>query len=568
MWKRALWILWLLALGIMPAAAQDAFDPLALIPADFAGFVRLQVRDGDTLSALNVASFAASYLQPQRAQYQPLQGLEDVIPLAQFDVEDVSFAQDISPWLNGEIVVAYQTFGPGLQAGVEDRVLILPTADVLQSASSFSRILNQQDVLQQDTYRGATLYMADKTTIVFTPHTVLAGPTALVKTLLDVQAGDHERLIDSEAYLTATANRPQNAVVSGYLAGEEVLRALSVLLEGDESAVPILENLSQALRAYREDASLEQLVLGNALDGVAFHLQADTLRLNSVRVNLTLYDAEHTAPVVETRFNTDLLNLLPQNAMVVHSGTDAPGAVYDFLTALPLANFAGQVVGAFPIPPSATATAPALDVPDASHMTQAIDGLLTALRQQRDFDLEDDLLQHLGGSYSLALLPRPNDPLLPLNLLYDVLIVAETDDAAAAQAGAQQLAEALLALDRLEAHIVDDLEFQAVMIDGEPVLQIGVVDDLLVVATGEALEQALDARRGDDRLITRERWQEVSGDSVPQLYVDIPAIYSTFLPQLAGPQLQLIRQLSARTEYLGDGVFQVRLLVTLPSQLG
>jgi hypothetical protein len=36
---------------------------------------------------------------------------------------------------------------------------------------------------------------------------------------------------------------------------------------------------------------------------------------------------------------------------------------------------------------------------------------------------------------------------------------------------------------------------------------------------------------------------------------------------LAGPQLQQIRQLGAQADYVGDGLFQMRLTVTLPSQL-
>jgi hypothetical protein len=35
--------------------------------------------------------------------------------------------------------------------------------------------------------------------------------------------------------------------------------------------------------------------------------------------------------------------------MVVHSGTDATGAAYDLLLALPLSNFTGQFLSAFPI---------------------------------------------------------------------------------------------------------------------------------------------------------------------------------------------------------------------------
>ena len=199
MWKRALWVVLIVTLCALPTAAQDDFDPLALIPADFAGFVQLEVRTSDVLDALNVASFVASFLQPQRIDYQPVQSLDSVIPLTQLDVEDASFSQDILPWLGDTLVIAYQQFGSGLQADMDHTVMILPTRNALQSASSFSRILDHQDIMTRETYRGMTLYLADKATIVFTPEAVLIGPTDLVKAVLDVQAGSGTRLIDQAA---------------------------------------------------------------------------------------------------------------------------------------------------------------------------------------------------------------------------------------------------------------------------------------------------------------------------------------------------------------------------------
>ncbi|MBZ0303397.1 MAG: DUF3352 domain-containing protein [Anaerolineae bacterium] len=554
----------LVSLG--PVAAQEKVDLLTWIPADFAGYIRLQVRDnGETLTALNVATFAASFLQPQRVDFQALNDLGAVIPLADLDIEDASFAQDILPWLGSEIILAYPTLGRNLQT--DDRVVLLPTRDVLQSASNFNRILDQQDILKRDTYRGHTLYLADKTTIVFTPQAVLFGPTEAVKQILDVQAGTGDRLVDQAAYRAAGGSVPQTAIASGYLAGEDVLRALSVLIDGSESALPILQNISTVLDTYRKDHSLEQLVFGNALDGIGFTLQADTLRLNSVQVTLHLYAGSYAAEPVAAEFHSAVLDMVPQNAMIVQSGTDAPGAAYDLLVTLPLANFAGQVVGAFPVTEATPPATPMLKIPDSADIEQVVGGLLRVLSQQANFDFDHDLLQHLNGSYAVALLPRPNDPLPPLNLPYDLLLLAEVDDPQAALDGATKMAQLLLGLDQLETTSIDGLEFQTVQVNGEPVLHIGTVDDQLVVATGAALQQALDARRGDDRLVSRDRWQALSRDALPQLYVDIPAVYGTFLPQFSGLQLQQIKQLGVRTQYLGDGLFQMDLMATLPSQL-
>jgi hypothetical protein len=564
--KRVLWVLVILALGILPVQAQADDGPLGWIPADFAGVVRLNVSSADTLTALNIATFAASFIQPQRVQFQPIQNLDSVIPLTELDVDDASYGQDVFPWLGDEIILTWRSFGPNLRGA--DRVLVLPTRDVLQSASSFSRILGAQDILQQQDYRGTTLYLADKTTIAFTPQAVLVGAADTVKMLLDVRAGEGARLVDQQAYRMATQDVPARAIASGYMDGDRVLPALSVLLKGDESALPILRDMNEVLGSYRRDVSLEQLVLNNALDGVGFALWADTLRREAVHVHLKLYDEDYTAAPGEAALNPAVLDLLPQNAMLVQSGTNAQGAAYDLLTALPLANFASQVIGAFPVQPTTAAASGALRVPTADDIAQVLGSLLMTLNRQANFDLDHDLLRHLTGSYAAALLPRPNDPLAPLNLPYDLLLIAAVDDPDRTLDNAARLIGILLAQDELETLDVGGLNFRVVRHNDDPVLWLGTVDDLLVVATGSALDLALDARRGDDRLVNRERWQKVSDDGVPHFYVDIPAMYGTFFPQMAGPQLQQIRQLGAQTKYLGDGLFEMRLTVTLPSQLG
>ncbi len=566
MLKPILWIL-LILLVSLPVAAQDDTDPLAWIPADFAGYLRLSVNDSDTLTMINVANFAASFLQPGRITFEPVSGLESVLPLDTLDVEDFSFVRDIFPWLDGEIILAYRQFGPGLRVDTADMVMIFPTENVLQSASGLSGVIQGQDVLEKETYRDLTLYLADKTTIAFAHQAVLLGPTDLVKTLLDVQAGDGDRLIDNIDFSPIQAAGSNPAMLSGYAQGSEILRLLSFIIDGDESALPLLGNIYEALQTYQDAVGFEQVLLGGQVDGVGFSLQADTLRLNEVDVTVTLYTDDPANPEPFAEISTDVLNLVPQNAMIVHSGPQGDVAAMNALTLLPLINFSGQLLGAFPL---ANAPAnPALDVPTADDIEQVVGGFLMTLTREANYDLEHDLLQHLNGSYSVALLPRPNDPLPTLNLPYDVLIVAEVDDEVATLNATNRLAEILLPLNEVETSTVNGMEFHRIQpdpIDG-PLLQFGTVDNLLVVATGDALDAALDARRGDDRLVSRERWQAVSGDSVPQLYVDIPAYYSTFLPQFTGPQLQQIRQLGLQTEYIGDGLYQVHLKVTMPSQL-
>jgi len=569
MLKRAISIALLILLLSSPAAAQNSPGPEAWVPADFAGFLKLHMDSSDTLLGLNMAAFVASFIQPTRFNFEPIQSLDAVIPLTQLDVENASFNTDILPWLGGDIILAYQEIGKDLTVDTQHMLMILPSRDALQSASSFSRILENQDLLKHETYRDMTLYVADKSTIAFTPQAVIIGQTDAVKNVLDLQNDEGERLIDSEAYQAIQSTNPGNALVSAYINGSEALRIFTVLMSGGEASLPLFQALGEALSTYRGTASFEQIVLGDSLDGVGVSLQPDTLRMGMMQATVTLYDADKPEAITLNEFNTAALNLIPQNAMVVQDGTDAVGAVYDVLYALPLTNFAGRILGGFPINESAGSSSGQIDEPTPENIAQAVDGVLTALSRVADFDLQDDLLQYLSGSYVIALIPRPNNP-SPLNLPYDIIIVAEVNDDEAAINGLSQLTRAILGLDTLTATTIEDIDFQTVEVETavEPAISMGVVDHMLVITTGSAAEVALDARRGDNQLVSRPRWQAVSEDAIPNLYVDIPAIYNTFFPQSGGSSLQRISQLGAKTTYLGDGLYRVDVQVILPGGLG
>jgi hypothetical protein len=568
MFKRAVSTVALILLLISPAAAQEDLQPEAWIPTDFAGFLTLHLDSGDTLLGLNMAAFVASFLQPTRFAFEAIQSLDAVIPLTQLDVENVSFNTDILPWLGGDIILAYKEFGENLVVDDDDLLMILPTRDALQSASSFSRILENQDLLERETYREITLYLADKTTIAFTPQAVIIGQTDAVKSALDLQSGEGESLVDSATYQAIQGASPDNALVSSYIKGSEAMRVFSVLVSGGESSLPLFKALGEALSEHRGDSSFEQIMLGDSLDGVGLYLQPDTLRMGAMRATVTLYDADQPEAVATAEFNTAALDLIPQNAMVVLDGSDAVGAVYDLLYALPLTNFAGRILGGFPLRESAGSTSGAIEEPTPDNIKQAVDGVLMALDEVTDFDLQDDLLQYLSGSYAVAFIPRPNNP-NPLGLPYDVIVIAEITDEAALD-GLVVLTRAVLGLEELESITVDDFDFQTVEVETavEPAISMGVVDQMLVITTGSAAEPVLDARRGDNQLVSRPRWQNISEESIPNLYLDIPAIYNTFFPQAGGSSLQRISQLGARTTYLGDGLYRVEVQVILPGGLG
>ncbi len=564
-------VLCVLLVGLVPVQAQTAsLNPRAWVPADFAGFIALRTDNlVEMFTGLNMGTTVISILQPTRPNYEAIQSLDMLFPLPQLDLEDASFTQDVLPWLGDEMIIAYREFGDGLTIQTDDLLFILPARDALQAASSFSRIAQGQDLLREEKYQNAALYLADKTTFAIAPEGVIIGEQDQVKAVLDLMAGEGGALIDSVGYEAIAAATPENALVTAYLDGSQALSTLSFIMSGSDSAEPLLAALGQALRQQRGDAAVEQVLLGDELDGVGLHLEADTIRQGVVRATLSLYDADRPVATEVPEFNTDLLTLIPQNAMIIQNGTDAAGLIYDVLYALPLTNFSGQILGAFPVPQTAGSASGLVTEPTAADIERAVENLTGTLEQVLDFNLEDDLLSHLGQSYSIVMLPRPNNPTPFLNTPYDVLILTEVEDGDAVMDGITLLSRALLGWNQPQTITLEEYDFQVLgPVDSDPVLSMGMVEDMLLIATGDALQPALDAQRGDNQLISRPLWDSITRDGLPQFYVNIPSFYSTFLPMAGGATLRQGNQLGARTIYRGDGLYQVNVIVTLPGELG
>jgi hypothetical protein len=91
------------------------------------------------------------------------------------------------------------------------------------------------------------------------------------------------------------------------------------------------------------------------------------------------------------------------------------------------------------------------------------------------------------------------------------------------------------------------------------------MENLLVIGTGSAAQLALDAQRGDNRLIGQTRWQNLSQDDhIPYVYVDVNAFYNTFLPQAGSAAQPLpVNQVGIHSQYLGDNLFELNLLVAV-----
>lgn len=577
---KVLILLGVLVLCVSPAWGQNALAEAA-IPADFAGFVRVRLDAPTAIPPLNIAVFAAARLQPERISSLQFAGYDTLFPLDIFDVEGATFSQFILPWAKGEVIVAYRQFGQGLRVQRDDVLMIVPAQDMLRAAAALAPVLQAQDFLETESYQGLLLHKGDLATIAFTPEAVLIGSSALVKQALDARAGAAARLIDQAAYQMVIANSPPNTLLFAYLKGENAASALNGLLNTSTTTEPLLVNLGESLReAEFAQGSFGLPLLTSSLDALGASVVVEDLPFvpgtnfvvgeNNeplrVRASITLYNEQTHFNKTEA-FDSSVLNLIPQSAFVVQSGSNARSAAYDVLYTLPLTNFAGSLLGAFPVQPSVGVFNNQINQPSAEDLQQAVSGYLSVLNALAGFDLDTDLLNYLSGSYSFALIPRPNNPTPVLNTPFDVLFVAQVNNRELAAAGVTRLLEIIFGSTLIENEDLDGVRYATIreQFTGEVIVRVGVIDNTLIVATGSALQPALQARSGDNRLVDRERWQTVSKDEIPQLFVNISSFYSTFFPTTGGqPAANSALLLAANGDVVENGLYELKVLMTLP----
>ncbi len=570
--KRALLIfVTLAALSIWPVAAQGlTTSAVDFVPADFAAFVQVRMDAPDLiLQDLNIVAFVASRLEPLRISLgSDRLGFDDFIPITTtFDVDGVSFNDNILPWLGDDMVIAYRDFDSQLSADAGDALLIFSTGDVLESANSLSPVLEGQDLLKQEVYRGITIYIGDKTSIALTAPAVFVGPTDLIHDALDVQAGVRESMTRLPVQVVLHDTVGENPAVYAFVKADYVLPAVSGLLGGQPSTEALLAAFGGALSQIRGDGSFETLLLDHGFDGVAAGLnvviEADEITVSAQAV---FHAQSAPAPIPASSSENSLIDMIPQTALLVGNGTDAEGMVYNVITALPMSNFAREIIGGLPIQTIGT-DSQQITVPDAGQVERAVNGYLNLMTQFQNFDLKTDLLDYLSGDYAVALLPRPNDPVPVLNTPFDFLIVARVSDESAALAGATTLLSSMLHLDSLDGNTIEGWDFNRLGVGGQEVISLGAQDGVLVIGTGDAVQKALDARRGDNRISKQQPWQVLSATETPGLYLDSFVFLNTFFPSPGGTVASANNRahFAFNGHYLGSGLFELTLTAVVPN---
>ena len=553
-------------------AQSDAASLRDWIPAGFDGFIQLDTSNPSrTLQTINQGMLTAAALQPTRVDLNAALTYNDLFPLDLFDLEDASFDAQIAPWLGDSLIVAYQQLDALITSRADQRLLILAPEDAFAAAAALNRVLEGQDLLQHATYRGQTIYAADRTAIALTPLAILIGPESLIEAALDAQAGAAARLTDDDAYAAVADALDDGAALFAYVHGQPAAGALSALLGADAEGGALLAAAGETIAWLNEVESLESQLLRGTADAVGVAVYPQRIGSNLLRADVALHGLDAAATYREP--STRTVQWIPRSAALVHNGASGAQGLTSALAALPLLNFAPQVLGALPLPSAQSGPTVLPSAPTSAALQTAVESFFDVIAATTGLDLTTDVISAFNGDYSLAVLPRPNNPTPVLSTPYDLLLVARVGDAAVIES-LRALLETYLPQANIALESIDDRPFltlrplpgPGVSPDDDPVLRIGVIGEVLLAGTGSAIDLALHAGRGDNRLIDQARWTALNGDDqAVSLYVDITAYYNTFFPTAGGTSAGPVRQFSVSGGWLDSGIFRWQAQAALDS---
>jgi len=188
-----------------------------------------------------------------------------------------------------------------------------------------------------------------------------------------------------------------------------------------------------------------------------------------------------------------------------------------------------------------------------------------ALNAAANIDLRADVLAHLDGSYAFAVIPRPNNPIPLWNMPVELLLIARVDNPAETVDALLMLVETFITDRFTRARSDGNAIFTLTAPDSDAALvKIGSVDNWLIMGTGESVDAALAAQRGDNRLTAQARWTALAADAPPNVYIDLNSYFNTFFPAEGGATQTNFAQMGVYWEALEGGLFQIDAVVKLP----
>ncbi len=566
-------LLFCLITVVLPAAAQDAasFSAADYVPENVAGFITIKTTDLNlTLRSLNEAIRSAKLLQPLRVNtsINDVLGYYDFIPFGTwFDLEQQDFAGIVSPWLGQDMAIAYRKFDAGLTASNNDILMILANKNVLDASNRIEKVLKGQDLPQRETYRGITIYEGDKAAFAMTVPAVFIGPVDMIKMALDIQAGAASAITSDPTYRTVHAAQPADTFVSAYVSGSYIMPAVNGLLNGDPFSAPALKAFGGAMGIGQSQSNFSQMLLNGGFDAAEVYLVRGKAG-QTVSATAIFHPAQPT-DLTTKAVDPTLLQMMPREAMFVHSGTDFRAFAGDVITALPVSNFASQLIGGLPFDTAGSFQNEFVSDPNPDDVKLAVATFMDAIKRINGLDVQKDLLDHLQGDYALALLPRPNFRLPIINVPFDFILVGQVDDGPKTQDSLVKLLSTMFNLQSGNQQVVGDWTFKGMGRGRQIAVQVGYQRNMIMIATSNSAAQVLAAARGDNRLVNMERWTQLPNTSRPDLYLDVFVFYNTFFPQylLTGGitvSAERRERVMLSSQARDDGLFQLNLTATVP----
>ncbi len=551
--KRLLLIVTVIVVLVFPALTLAQETPVYInwIPSDFDGFVRVSMDNpAQTVEQMNFGLYIVSILQPLRlAGITEVPGLNQYFPLDMLDLEQASFEQNVTPWLGDEVVIAYRELGANFQADANNTLMILPAFDSFTSATIMGSVIRGQDLLQRDPYRGNIIYVGDQTAIAIMPQAILIGSEAILRATIDTMFGESESLTANPLYQQIHAQLPAESPISAYVSGEAAAAALPMFLGGSDDA------LLSAFGGALEGGTAAAMLNGN-VNAMGLSYDFNLTSQNEVRATVILA----TENDVDAAFDSAVLDFIPRSAMIVHSGADGLTAGEHALTAFPLYTFAPFALSSFGVPPLGVP----LPTPSSEDITQVIERFSAAVDAAYNINLREDLLAHLDGSYAVAVIPRPNNPIPLWDMPVEVLLIAHVDNPDETIDSLLTLIESFID-DRFERERIDGNAFFTLTAPDSdaPLLKMGSVDHWLVIGSGESVDAALAAYSGDNRLTAQTRWTTLAEETLPNVYVDVNSYLNTFFPQEGGLTQSRVTQMGVYWHSMEGGLFQIDAIVKL-----
>lgn len=428
-----------------------------LMPADAAFFASINVDIEDTAGFKHLDEIYGDIAEIEDALDEFLDEMEDEL--------DISYKDDIKPWLGPELAIAVTNMEGVLKGDVEEPgiIIVAATRDTKASDAFLEKMLeyleDQDYDVDKETYQDVTYHVAQPERGGGPPVILSTVKKSVILTLdeddmedvIDAAQGKSDSLADNERYTKLVGVLPADAVIHMFYDLEDLMEA--------------------GLKSFREELRYSGLELPSETFEYIEAFQACGLALSLDKEGVQLDVAITFDPDV---LSDEVLETLGAEASANRILKRIPANVLGFVSSQ---NLAGAWKGAF---------AMLTEFPEAEEQ-------LEDLEEQLGLKIDEELLDWLPGEFALALVKAKGIEDVPLG----GFAIFEVDDQEGAEDTLKDIVDVLEKYAYLEFKDEDisGVEMQVLMDPDseEIILGYGFTDEHVIIGFAEdALEKAID----------------------------------------------------------------------------